>query len=129
MRRETEEVSSAADVEELDSTTIESSTEPVSVEQNDSPVVGLVGLTPPAISSSNQQFYYVPSLSLVPYPASSNPSVQHVSITYPPPRKDFYDFQPSQQDFTQQFAPYCNSIHRKFTPIPYNVWPNYHNWK
>jgi hypothetical protein len=135
-RREAEEVSRGADDndEELDSTTVESSTVSVSAEQNDSPVVGLGALTPPAISGSDHHFYYVPSPSSQPYPPSSNPSAQQVSITYPPPytpQKDFYEFHPSHQDFTQQLSPFCNSIYRTFTPIPipYHVWPNYHKWK
>jgi hypothetical protein len=128
----------------VSTTTVESSTIPVmKPEDQESSENSFVTMSPP---SSQQDFYHSPPMSHnhYPYPLSSNPSAQYVSITnqphpYLPPVQNYYDFYPSQLDYHHHgyTMPYCNSInsinpinpvnpiHHKFTPL----WSNYRKWK
>lgn len=124
--------------DDVDSTTVESSTIPEKLQEQEAHEENFVTLSPPmADASSHHNSYYVPSYDKYPYPPSRYPSVQHVSITHsPPPKpylpppplvKNYYDFYPSQPDYN--FVPYCiNSIRHKFTPIVHDAWSNYRKW-
>lgn len=117
---------------EIDSTTIESSTLAMNVEQKESSDNN-------DDTNSPHNNYYVSSLSYLPYPPSGNPSSQHLPIIDSPHHKSyltpksFYNFQPSQPDYSHHsYIPYycINAIYHKFTPIVHDTWPNYyHKWK
>lgn len=126
--------------DETDSTTVESSTVAMKLQEHDSSDNNFVTLAPEASdASSHQNFYYIPSSTHFPhfYPPSRNPSAQHVTITYSPnhkphlpPMKNFYDFYPSQPDYNRHsFAPCINFIQHKFTPTENDAWTNYRKWK
>lgn len=138
VRRETENTSTAGDDADdaEESTTSESSTVPMLLQESDSSDNNFVTLSPPSIDSSTQQnFYYIPSYDHYPYPPSSVPSAQHVSIAHPPnhkpylpPVKNYYDFYPSQPDYS--YNPLCiNSIPHKFSPISHDAASYYRKWK
>jgi hypothetical protein len=110
--------------DEMNSTTVESSTNLTSIQENYSP--DYVALSPPTLANSN----YHPSLSPLPYPQSKNPSANQVSITYSPHQKPYqspirnrYKFYPSQPDYNHHLGPYCiNMIHHKFIPVLRDSW-------
>ena len=124
---------------EMDSTTVESSTIAMKLESEESSHNNFASLSPPTEEKSPQNNYYVASSSYLPYPASGNQLAQHVSITHSPhssslpQHKSFYDFYPSQPDQNHRsYIPYycINPVHNIFTPIEHNTWPSYyHKWK
>lgn len=114
----------------IESTTIESSTIAMKLEQESSGN-DFVALSPPTEGNSPQN-NYVSISSYFPYPPSRNPSAQHVSIPQSPylPPKSFYKFYPSQPDYN--YIPYycLNFIHHKFIPNVHDTSTYYHHrWK
>lgn len=126
--------------DDAESTTVESSTKrPLLQAQTDSQNHSDFHLQPAAVASSHQNFYYIPSLSF-PYPPSKNPSAEFVSITQSPPShetrrfphfKSYYDFYPSQVDYSYHSSnPHCNNFdHQRLNPVVHDsTWFNYRNW-
>lgn len=119
---------------DMDSTTIESSTMAMKLEQESSENNVVELSTQSGAKPHPETFEHS---SYFPYPPSGNPSAQHVSITHPPYDKpylasrSFYDFFPSQPDYNQQisngfFPYYCiNSVYHKFIPIVPNTIPSF----
>lgn len=121
---------------EIDSTTMESSTITMNLEREKPTENNYVALTPPVEENSPQNNFYIPSSNYFPYPSSGNSFGQHVSISYSPndkpyqPPKRYYDFYPSQSYYRHQnYIPYycINSIYHKFTPIVHDTLQNYHH--
>lgn len=103
---------------EMDSTTVESSTQAVP-EEEDSTDGKYATLAPPTY----QNIYYTPSSPQFPYAPSKNPTAQYVAFTHSPLHYNFY---PSQPDY-QGFVPfYCISSQSHLNQA---TWPDYHKWK
>lgn len=136
-RAESKDLKAGDDAEDgTDSTTVESSTISMKMQEQESTDNNFVTLPPTTDATSHHTYHYVPSTSHFPYPPSRNPSAQHVTITYSPPHqpmKNFYDFYPSQpqpDNNLHSFAPYCiNSIQPKYTPTMHDAWSYYRQWK
>jgi hypothetical protein len=130
-------------------TTVESSTMAVKLQDQETVESNFVTMTPPPLNQQTSHLNYFP------YPPSRNPAAQHVTFTtsplhssylqqpphpsaasyfpptpYLPPVNNYIDFYPSQLDYLHHPMPLCiNPIHHKFTPVVHDTWSNHRKWK
>ncbi|CRL02844.1 CLUMA_CG015876, isoform A, partial [Clunio marinus] len=117
--------------DDMESTSIEPTIIPMSQQEKESSENVFVTLSPPTDSDAFENVNKASSYDKFPYPTSNIPFAQHVAIThtprhqyYVPPVKSYYDFNPSQIDYS--YIPHCiNSLHHKFVPIIHDAWMNY----